>query len=1223
MVYLVFIIVERVLAPDERPLEVALTTGGAESPKFVLRLTRERIPSDVSNDTESLGSTISINSALTQSLGQGSSTSTMLASGSVDKRASDVHSPALQRIVLREKNKSKGQKSRHSVSGMLSPGRQNRQSSLWNPFKANRAKSIYETKTAGQLAQEHMKNMTQIGILQVYGVGIAPESHSQYKSVLTNKSETTNQTIKAALERYNLEGRDEKDYLLCDVIGQWDEESRPLVSPLLESSVKSLSPEVPPRTWTTQYSRVLQPEESPLILQTLWKSEEGYQRRFELRKRPPFGRHSTYDTIAPTTDELLESGCYQHPTSTPFLMNLRGYDLTKEFLIYRLIEDVTAVGRDVTNGIGSNYHNITLTGPDIRAVHCLICQKSNESTKPLTDEAMQTWVEPMANAHVALNGGKIDSPNIILPGDLLSIGSHHLFLFKDPSQAKEMMQGLHWEKAPLSQLESRAQSYNSETADNTKPSPGAVRRQRSGTLYADDNSSLASSMADSEMRHRLEKRLVFPYDASDEDALVEQIVLHTDTMSVPCKLAPAYLLAMIVEYSYKAYGLQPTQELVRKLAELIQEVIWEKTRNLSDNAMSKNDSEDHSPLQYLLPNIQPVLLWLSNIVELLHYLCIQLPVLISDQKTPKSPSDSPPSLRQVLGKETQDSMTMFEEVVQFAFQQILYPLTKALYCVLPCIIEGSPFDSEPAAATTTRDIDNVLCVMQAVHDLMSECCLNRAIISQMFVNLFFFINASLVNTLLDDGASQKYYHWTKGVQIRGSLDLFDAWALKNGLRKEFLQYTARLSTVADCLATTKERLLQMSWTVLRNDFPSLHPVQLHRLLSEYQLSSDVERPAHWLPSESEKELAKDRDSLLEKFDCCPPLFMPASHFWLDLEYEPPGEGFQLIMDELRRLCDRPGEEEQRVTSAVQETSILSLEQSQLDDETVIRTGLGIVTPPPVHVAQLNVDMDASVISTPHMSPLQQTLRQDDDKTPLAMNSYGNATEEEGKEVNFADVVEEKPVESINDNDNNKEQEEDKGGSLPDQSVLVPPPRPPLLPPPRPLQCSDEQSTEVSHASMIKSQDNTSGDANDGGDNDDDDDDVLCGHFNLSVEIPYYTQQQKGGTDCGVFAIAFAVLFALGDDVSTVQFDQPRMRQHLVKCFQQEKMIRFPQSTEVTARHPHRRRGTVIELCRSCFMPETFDDTVRCNSCDEWFHVGCLKPSVLAHGSDEWICGNCL
>lgn len=79
----------------------------------------------------------------------------------------------------------------------------------------------------------------------------------------------------------------------------------------------------------------------------------------------------------------------------------------------------------------------------------------------------------------------------------------------------------------------------------------------------------------------------------------------------------------------------------------------------------------------------------------------------------------------------------------------------------------------------------------------------------MFANLFFFINASLVNTLLDNGAGVKFYQWTKGVQIRGSLDLFDAWALKNGLRKEFLQYTARLSAVSDFLATAKERLLQV------------------------------------------------------------------------------------------------------------------------------------------------------------------------------------------------------------------------------------------------------------------------------------------------------------------------------------------------------------------------------------------------------------------------------
>lgn len=54
-----------------------------------------------------------------------------------------------------------------------------------------------------------------------------------------------------------------------------------------------------------------------------------------------------------------------------------------------------------------------------------------------------------------------------------------------------------------------------------------------------------------------------------------------------------------------------------------------------------------------------------------------------------------------------------------------------LYSVLPSLIEGSPFDSGLSTATSTREIDNVLSVMQAVYELMSECCLNRAIIAQV------------------------------------------------------------------------------------------------------------------------------------------------------------------------------------------------------------------------------------------------------------------------------------------------------------------------------------------------------------------------------------------------------------------------------------------------------------------------------------------------------------
>ena len=43
------------------------------------------------------------------------------------------------------------------------------------------------------------------------------------------------------------------------------------------------------------------------------------------------------------------------------------------------------------------------------------------------------------------------------------------------------------------------------------------------------------------------------------------------------------------------------------------------------------------------------------------------------------------------------------------------------------------------------------------------------------------------------------------------------------------------------------------------------------------------------------------------------------------------------------------------------------------------------------------------------------------------------------------------------------------------------------------------------------------------------------------------QQQSGIVDCGVFAIAFAVHAALGENVGEIEFQQEEMRSHLSKC----------------------------------------------------------------------------
>ena len=53
------------------------------------------------------------------------------------------------------------------------------------------------------------------------------------------------------------------------------------------------------------------------------------------------------------------------------------------------------------------------------------------------------------------------------------------------------------------------------------------------------------------------------------------------------------------------------------------------------------------------------------------------------------------------------------------------------------------------------------------------------------------------------------------------------------------------------------------------------------------------------------------------------------------------------------------------------------------------------------------------------------------------------------------------------------------------------------------------------------------------------------------------QQQKNGSDCGVFAIAFATCIVYGIKPEEVSFDIPKMRPHLVECLRSNTIVPFP------------------------------------------------------------------
>ena len=61
------------------------------------------------------------------------------------------------------------------------------------------------------------------------------------------------------------------------------------------------------------------------------------------------------------------------------------------------------------------------------------------------------------------------------------------------------------------------------------------------------------------------------------------------------------------------------------------------------------------------------------------------------------------------------------------------------------------------------------------------------------------------------------------------------------------------------------------------------------------------------------------------------------------------------------------------------------------------------------------------------------------------------------------------------------------------------------------------------------------------------------------------QQQQGGDDCGLFAIAFAVDLCMGNDPFTSSYTQKAMRDHLAKCFENNLFVQFPQEARVKRR----------------------------------------------------------
>ncbi|XP_064317615.1 ras-associating and dilute domain-containing protein [Phalacrocorax carbo] len=755
------------------------------------------------------------------------------------------------------------------------------------------------------------------GVLKIFGGNIC--AGTNYKSVLATGSSGARELVKEALERYGLSQLSAGQYALCDVIGRF---------------------EGPEKQWQTEGLRVLGDHEKPLLIQDLWKPREGFSRRLELRKRaeveelaardvdtttaginaqarklqrhrargarrgpagaerrgpPPALRRSLSETSLGNparragpgagAGERLQRHCSTLPGSpaaarsggsmrfslyqSPHLLLLQGYSQQHDSLVYLLNREQHTVGQRTQ----ASKPSISLSAPDILPLHCTI-RKLRPSRHHWEEKLV---LEPITGAGISVNFAEVARTVVLRHGDLLSLGLYYLLLYKDPMKAQPLpaqtllrLRALHPAVPKGSPVCGACGSLLKERDSSTKkrgPSPaGGPRAPR--------------------------RKLLLEFEPAAEDVLLRRIMTLIEPGGDDHKLTPAFLLCLCIQHSATSFEPGDFGQLLLKAAKLIQRTVWERTRELAEKQSQHQDPATLSRFSItdLLPDLQHILFWMANAIEVLYFVQQKSPTYIQSMEEELDVRGSKESLFSSTITASEEAMTVLEEVIMYTFQQCVYYISKCLYMALPALLECNPFQNESreswrGSQPLPEELHRVVLIYQAVLDLLHQYEVHPEITSQMFAYLFFFSNTLLFNQLLDKGSSLSCFHWSQGVKLRASVRLLLEWLRGAGFEQLSQQFFAKLASVANLLAMPGSQLVQMTWPSLRAEFPALSPAQLHRVLSQCQVVMDVGCITAWQPGEEESLPAFQPDEMLESFDNHPPIILPSGGFKVDLEVE--------------------------------------------------------------------------------------------------------------------------------------------------------------------------------------------------------------------------------------------------------------------------------------------------------------------------------------------------
>ncbi|KAM8837698.1 ras-associating and dilute domain-containing protein-like isoform 2-T2 [Spinachia spinachia] len=643
------------------------------------------------------------------------------------------------------------------------------------------------------------------------------------------------------------------------------------------------------------------------------------------------------------------------PHDCPYLLLLQGCSPAQDFVIYLLVGPNIGFGRQCDHSDGTKPDTL-LFAPDILPRHCHFQRHSVGGP---------TVLRPSPNAALTRNGEALRKEVQLKPGDIIGMGQSYLFLYKDPLASAHKEEDNAAPQSGMTAVPWMLGQTSSATTTSHLKKTVLCNTCITGSLDPENPRNRRFSLLNSPECHI--PTLV--YECKDEERIVNEIVAmgRTSEKDRP-PLTVAFLMCLCMQYSSTCLHTSDLRRLLLLIANRVQSAVWEDTKGLAVVRPEGGEGSNPEDLQALgqseaISGLRPLAVWMSNSLELLQFIQCQLPLILewrTRKEKGQEDDEGGTEDEENKGREnlallalrlssvrtaSEETTAVLEEVIMLAFQQCVYYITKVLYPVLPALLDSNPFRQSADMLAPARiaqvpgsgglqvpgEIQHLADVLTETWRLLRDCQLHPEISSQLVGYLFYFINASLFNLLMERGSEPGFYQWARGVRMRANLDLLLDWAHSAGLGELASEHTYTLSSAINLLATPRKNLLQSSWVSLRSEYPALSPAQLNHLLSLYSPASPSICRHTWTPSVQDRAAANQTADILESFDTHRPLVLPDEGYRFLLGRQVTDASLREQLDQLKEYTTVFSHSRSDQVAATEELLDLELEGREAGD----------------------------------------------------------------------------------------------------------------------------------------------------------------------------------------------------------------------------------------------------------------------------------------------------